>query len=246
MGDSIEPGKRLVVPPDGGGFGGRVPVAAAHLDVPRDDQRITVIGKTGSGKTQAALWLLANRSYTSRPWIVLDFKRETLIRGIPGRQDMGLEERIPKHPGLYVVRPSPADVEEVEALLWRIWDRERVGLFVDEGYMISARSPSFQAILTQGRSKSIPVIHLTQRPSWVTRFAFSEADFIQLFQLTDTRDIKTVKQFMPLPIEQPIPQFWSFWWDNSRNVKRVLRPVPDATTILDRFHDRLKQPRRVF
>lgn len=219
--------------------------AGPRLAVPRDDQRITVIGKTGSGKTQAGLWLLSNRSYTQRPWIVLDFKRETLIGAVPGRQYLGLNDKIPKHPGLYIVQPNPSDEEEVEDLLWRIWHRERVGVFIDEGYMLSARSPGFQAILTQGRSKSIPVIHLTQRPAWVTRFAFSEADYIQLFQLTDTRDHKTVKQFMPLPIEEPLPQYWSWWWDNGRNIKRVLRPVPDATTILDRFHDRLVQRKRV-
>jgi hypothetical protein len=215
------------------------------LALPNDRQRITVIGKTGSGKTQAAMWLLANRSYHTRPWIVMDFKREELINAIPYRKYLDVDAKIPKEPGLYVVQPKPSQEEAVEDLLWRIWDRERVGLFIDEGYMISARSPGFQAVLTQGRSKSIPVIHLTQRPAWVTRFAFSEADYIQLFQLTDTRDQKIVKQFMPLPIEQPLPQYHSWWWDNSRNVKRVLRPVPDAATILDRFYDRLKQPRRV-
>lgn len=215
------------------------------LALPNDRQRITVIGKTGSGKTQAAMWLLASRSYTTRPWIVLDFKREELINAIPHRKYLDVDAKIPKEPGLYVVQPKPSQEEAVEDLLWRIWDRERVGLFIDEGYMISARSPGFQAVLTQGRSKSIPVIHLTQRPAWVTRFAFSEADYIQLFQLTDARDQKIVKQFMPLPIEQPLPQYHSWWWDNSRNVKRVLRPVPDAGTILDRFYDRLKQPRRV-
>jgi hypothetical protein len=221
------------------------PVSSRAVAQPNDRQRITIIGKTGSGKTQAALWQLANRSYTTRPWIVLDFKREPLINAIPYRQYMDVTGRLPKERGIYIVQPHPRDREEVEDLLERIWDREHIGLFVDEGYMLHAHSPGFQAILTQGRSKSIPVIHLTQRPSWVSRFAFSEADYIQLFQLTDTRDQKTVKQFMPLPIEQPIPEYWSWWWDNSRNVKRVLRPVPDAATILDRFYNRLRQPRRV-
>lgn len=221
--------------------------APPPLALPNDRQRITIIGKTGSGKTQAALWALSGRSYTTRPWIVLDFKREDLINAIPGRHYLPVDAAMPKRPGIYVVQPGTSEQEKeaVEDLLMRIWEHERIGLFIDEGYMLHARSPGFQAILTQGRSKSIPVIHLTQRPAWVSRFAFSEADYIQLFQLTDTRDQKIVKQFMPLPIEEPLPEYHSWWWDNSRNVKRVLRPVPDAVTILDRFHMRLKQPRRV-
>jgi hypothetical protein len=217
-----------------------------RLQLPDDSQRITVIGKTGSGKTQGAVWLLSKRSYDTRPWIIFDYKYETLLNAIPGTREIAVSAKLPKHPGLYIVHPTPADAEGVEAMMWEIWQREHIGLYIDEGYMISPRSPAYQAILTQGRSKSIPVIMLTQRPAWVTRFAFSEADYIQLFQLTDTRDAKIVKQFMPLPIEMPLPApYYSWWWDNGRNFKAVLQPVPEASTILDRFHDRLIQPRRV-
>lgn len=217
------------------------------LVVPNDTQRITIIGKTGSGKTQGAAWLLAHRSYTSKPWIVFDYKYDELLTEIPGAKDMGITDKVPKKPGLYIVHPNPADAEAVEDLMWRVWERERVGIYIDEGYMIHSRSPAFQAILTQGRSKRLPVIMLTQRPSWVTRFAFSEADFIQLYRLTDRRDAKVVREFMPLPIERDLPgPYYSWWWDNGSNYKAILQPVPDRNTILDVFHDRLRQPRRVY
>lgn len=223
--------------------GGR---GAAKLHWPDDTQRITIIGKTGSGKTQGAAWLLSERSYDRKPWIVFNWKYDDLLDGIPGAQEMKLGDRIPKKPGIYLVHPNPADTEAVEALMWRIWEHENVGMFVDEGYMIPARSPAFQAILTQGRSKRLPVIMLTQRPAWVTRFAFSEADYIQLYQLTDLRDAKVVREFMPLPIEQPLPgRYWSWYWDNIRNHKAVLQPVPNRDIILETFYRRLKQPRRV-
>jgi hypothetical protein len=214
--------------------------------VPDDSKRVTIIGKNGSGKTQGAAWLLAHRSYTSRPWIIFDYKYEELLNAIPGTREIDVSEKLPKHPGLYIVHPNPDQAEAVERMMWAIWAKERIGVYVDEGYMIGQRSPSFQAILTQGRSKSIPVIMLTQRPAWVTRFAFSEADYVQLFQLTDTRDQKIVRQFMPLPIENPLPgPYYSWWWDNGRNYKAILQPVPDRNTILDTFHSRLVQPRRV-
>ena len=215
--------------------------------LPDDSQRITIIGKTGSGKTQGAAWMLSNRSYTTKPWIILDFKRDDLLNQIPHLQEMKVDAAIPKKAGIYIVHPNPDEVDAVESLLWRIWERENVGLFIDEGYMIPSRSAAFQSILTQGRSKRIPVIMLTQRPTWVTRFAFSEADFIQLYKLTDERDQKTVKQFMPLPIERPLPKdYYSFWWDNGRNYRAVMSPVPDQDVILATFYERGRKRKGIF
>ena len=212
---------------------------------PDDSQRLTVIGKTGSGKTQGSAWQLSGRSYTSKPWLVFDFKYDDLLGQIPGTKEHAIGAKLPKKPGIYLVHPKPGDDEQVEELLWKIWERENIGIYIDEGYMIDLRSPAFQAILTQGRSKKIPMIMLTQRPAWVTRFAFSEADFIQFYSLTDTRDIKTVKQFMPLPIEQRLPElYYSWWWDNARNYKAVLQPAPDRETILQRFRERLQPGNR--
>lgn len=216
------------------------------LSLPTDRQRVTVIGKTGSGKTQAAAWLLARRSYTTKPWIIFDFKHEDLFEEIPNIREIGLKPKVPRHAGLYIVRPDPSEKEEVEELLREIWRRERIGIYIDEGYMIPKNSSALQAILTQGRSKQIPVIMLTQRPVDVSRFVFSEADYIQCFQLTDRRDMKTVEEFARLPLDTPLPgPYYSWWWDNTRNFKAILQPVPSKDTILALFKSRLVQPRRV-
>ena len=221
-------------------------MADSGLVWPNDTQRLAIIGKTGSGKTQGAAWNLANRSYTTKPWIVFDFKYDQLLNEIPGIREIGVTDKLPKKPGLYIVHPHPDQTEQVEALYWQIWDRERIGVYTDEGYMIPPRSPGFQALLTQGRSKEIPMVTLTQRPAWVSRFVFSESDYLQLYQLTDIRDVKVAKQFMPLPIETRLPgQYYSWWWDNTRNYKAVLQPVPQRDIILQTFHDRLVQRKRV-
>lgn len=212
---------------------------------PDDSERITIIGKNGSGKTQGAVFLLSERSYTKKPWIVFDYKRDELIGDIPNTHTLGLGDKLPKKPGIYIAHPKPGDEDAVEELMWRIWERENVGVYVDEGYMIDKYSRAFQALLTQGRSKRIPMIVLTQRPTGVSRFVLSEADYIQFFQLTDNRDIKTVKEFMPLPIERPLPErYWSYWWDNKRSFRAILKPVPDAESIVSTFRQRLSSPRQ--
>lgn len=214
--------------------------------LPGDTHRLAIIGRTGTGKTQAGMWQLSRRSYDRRPWIVLDFKREQLINSVPGIRHLGIEERIPKQPGLYAVHPLPGDDDAVENLLWGIHQRTGVGLFVDEGYQMPKGSNAYQAILTQGRSLHIPVITLSQRPVDVTRFAFSEADFVQLFKLNDKQDYKRVAEFMTLPSDKRLPAPYCSWWlDHEREYTCILRPVPDKDTILNTFHDRLIQPRKV-
>ena len=220
----------------------------ADFHLPGDRQRCTIIGKTGSGKTQAALWQLSQRSFHARPWVMFDFKLDPMLQDIAHTDELRITDAAPKKPGLYIVHPPPgADhAEELDAFLWRLWAKGNTGIYIDEGYMLSPRSDAFQAILTQGRSKGLPVIMLTQRPTWVTRFAFSEADYIQLFQLTDTRDKKVVREFMPMPIETDLPApYYSWWWDNTRNYKAILKPAPSRDAVLDAFYARTKQRRKV-
>ena len=218
-----------------------------RLHLPGDTDRITIIGRTGSGKTQGAIWQLAQRSFTRMPWLAFNWKLDPALDAIPGAVDLRLSDRVPRRPGIYLLHPRPDDTEAVDDLLWRVWERGETGLYIDEGYMIPARSAAFQAVLTQGRSKRIPVITLTQRPLWLSRFAFSEAEYIQLYKLTDSRDLDVVAKFMPMPIHAPLPgPYYSYWYDGPHDYKAVLQPVPDINIILDRIRNRIRQPKRVF
>jgi hypothetical protein len=221
-------------------------MAANRLILPGDTDRITIIGQTGSGKTQGAIWQLSQRSFDKMPWVVFNWKLDASIDAIPGAVDIGLDASPPRKPGIYRLHPRPDDAEAVDSFLWRVWERGGIGLYIDEGYMIPPRSSAFQAILTQGRSKRIPVITLTQRPLWLSRFALSEAEYIQLYKLNDTRDIDVVARFMPLPIHTPLPgKYYSWWFDGSRDYKAVLQPVPDMDTILDGIRLRTRKPKRI-
>lgn len=215
------------------------------MRLPNDHQRLTIYGMTGSGKTIAALWHLSLRSFTSRPWVIFDFKGDEHIGAIPYTHEIGLTET-PKKAGIYIVRPVPEqDDDAVEEMMWRIWQRGDTGVFVDEGYMVSRRNAAFKALLTQGRSKSVPMITLSQRPVWMTRFAISEADFHQLYFLADESDRDTVQRFIPHEItERRLPKFHSYYYDVGDDSLTPLRPVPKPDEILATFEARLGRKTR--
>lgn len=204
-------------------------------------------GQTGSGKTIAGLWHLSQRSYDRRPWLVLDFKGDEHIAEIPFTDELA-PGKVPKRAGLYVTRPIPEhDDEAVEQTMWGIWRQERTGLFVDEGYMIPRRSSAFNALLTQGRSKQIPVITLSQRPVWMSRFVISEADFHQVFFLADSSDRDSVQRFIPHEMTaEHLPRYHSFYYDVGEREFKGLKPVPKPDQIMERFHDRLRPKHRIY
>lgn len=217
---------------------------------PNSSHRQFICGKTGSGKTVAACWNLLYRNFLVDPWVILNHKGTALIDNIEGAQfvDLGF---VPKKPGIYVYHPVPEnDDVAVTELMWKMHRRGHVGLFVDEGYMINPRDPAFRALLTQGREKRIPVITATQRPFSNSRFAISESDFFQIFQLTDIEDIKRVKGFVPYNLEhymktepnQPpmLGQYYSVWYDVSRNYLVRLDPAPSEEQILSQFYEALR------
>lgn len=213
------------------------------MRLPEDTHRHTIVGATGSGKTQAALWHLSHRNFHESPWIVYNFKRDELIDGIPHTRPLDLDE-VPVSPGVYVTHPLPHHEEEVESHLWEVWNQGNTGVYVDEGYMLGQNNRAFRALLTQGRSRHVPLIVLSQRPVWMDRFLFSESDFYQVFRLQHRSDRRTVEQFVPANLERRLPEFHSYYYDVGLNETHVLKPVPPIEVIYDTFHRRLERQRR--
>jgi DNA helicase HerA-like ATPase len=212
-----------------------------RLPGPRD--RMAIIGRTGSGKTHFASWVLSYANWPTRPWVIIDYKKDDILRELPTEEIGVNDRRLPRHPGLYVVHPRGRhDDEAVEAMLGKIWAKGATGVYVDEGHMLPD-SGGLQDLLTQGRSKSIPVICLTQRPKWLNRFVFSESDYYALFHLNDKRDRITVGEFLPEQAKEPLPARYSWYYDVSHNALFKLRPVPGRQAILDTFDER--NPARV-
>lgn len=224
-------------------------VAQNAFRLPNRSQRVAVVGRTGSGKTQFGFWLLSLAPFDKMPYIMIDYKGEDLFASSDRIKEIGFKD-IPKEPGLYRISPLPEkDDEAMDEWMWKIWQRENIGLFIDEGYRLPKPGNAFNACLTQGRSKHIPVICLTQRPSWISRFVFSEADFYAVFHLNEKGDKKRVQEFIPrekIDIEQRLEDYHANWYDVGKDNAFELLPVEEAATLTERIHNRLKPKRRIF
>lgn len=200
------------------------------IRLPGPTHKTAIVGRTGSGKTVAAVWLLSQSDFDERPWIVLDYKHDELINSIGRAERVGYEE-LPDLPGVYILTVLPGDEERVDAWFKQVWERENLGVLVDEGYMIDPRSQWFNACLTQGRSKRISMVILSQRPVWLSRFVFSEADFFLVFDLTHSKDQDKVSEYLRDDerhlLERPLPPYHSFFYDVAEKRLEVLGPVTD-------------------
>lgn len=217
------------------------------LKQPDDGHRHAIFGMTGMGKTVFGLWCLSRRSFTEKPWIIVDFKRDGIIKQIPRCEEIDINDRIPRHAGLYVVRPEMQDETNgpVTDFLYRVWNKERTGLFIDEGYGMHPRDKGLRAVLTQGRSKRIPVIALSQRPAWVSPFILSESEFKSIFFLQTPADIDRVQEWLPRNDLRGdrvnpamLPEHHSYWYCLTKREFRTFGPCPDEQEVLDIFDNR--------
>jgi hypothetical protein len=219
-----------------------------NIRLPGPSDRITLTGHTGSGKSQAALWHLSNANFVTKPWVIIDPKNEEKIASIEGIEhvDVGY---IPKYPGIYAAHPTQYENENLDAYLYAILQRGRIGCYFDEAFMCGF-GPGFTTLLIQGRSEGCPAIILNQRPVLVSRYAFSEAQFFQCFPLTDDRDFKTLRGFAKVPDfeSNPLPEFYSYYYDVRWKRYYRMKPVPQIDVILDNIAEKLdsrKQSRRI-
>lgn len=219
--------------------------AISQFRLPTNSQRVAVMGRTGSGKTVLGAWLLSKAPFDKQPYVMIDYKGDELLNGIDRVREIGLKD-IPKQPGLYIIHPKPKDDDDdVEAWLRKVWETEHIGLYLDEAYMLPERG-AFEGILTQGRSKRIPVISLTQRPSWISRFVFSEADFFAVFHLNDKEDRKKVKRFIhsDADLEGRLNDYHCHWYDVGKDFHCLLSPVPKPEDIQEDINSRLTPRKR--
>jgi hypothetical protein len=210
-----------------------------RIRLPGPSDRITIIGHTGSGKSQAALWHLSNANFDVMPWVIIDPKEEEKINSIEGAEYIDFDT-VPKSPGIYILQTTAYDGDTLDEYFAKLLEKKRVGVYIDEasecGY-----GPGFTTFLTRGRSRHCPAISLQQRPVDVSRYTRSEAQFFQCFPLTDNADFKTLKGFAKIPDMEanPLPEFYSYYYDVRWKRCYKLKPVPNIDQILSTIETKL-------
>lgn len=206
-------------------------------------QRTVVIGSTGSGKSVFLAWLLSTRQtidWKSRPAVIFDWKRERLLNSL-GAKKWGLHQRPPTRPGLYIVHPEIDELGPTDEFLNRCWEQEDIGLVFDEAAELE-KSRAINRIMKQGRSKNIACISGTQRPVWLPRSVFSEADYFALLRLNDDDDKRTVKRFINADVYRKLEPYHSLYYDVAGDRAAIFTPVPPPGEIRAKFLEAEKAP----
>ena len=212
----------------------------ATIDI-RQDDRVAIIGKTGSGKTEIAKKLLELFPYT----IVLDNKgtfgnnRQTKQFTLPGwalvRRFELLGEAGKKYPRI-VYRPEPeleanrSDFFDVmDSFYWWIYNRENCIVYTDEATSVCSSNtilPGHNACLKRGRELDIGCWNSTQDPVGVNNALFSQADHFFLFitQIQDHRD--KLSGFMGDKVKKDIPRKYKFYYFNPETMDEAEKMNP--------------------
>lgn len=212
-------------------------------------QRGVLIGQTGSGKTWGGIFQL-QRSPAPLV-IVLDTKGEPAFNTLPlpgeshgfynSGDDFLSELKSKNLPNYMIMRPEPAEMAdplELDNLLQSIYARGKDCLvYVDEAYQwhVNGRAGAgLTGLLTRGRSKGISVLLATQRPAWISRFCFTEAQKFYIYRVTDRRDIKTIGEHIPaFNIKDLAPKYNFWYYDSAADMESAVLYAPVPKPIKD-------------
>ena len=210
------------------------------IRLPNDSQHIAIAGRTGSGKTVAALGMLAQRDMTRHAQIMIDFKRDEEIAKLPAEK-LNMGSLFMPTKGLHVVFADSDDagLQQVEDLLERAYARGNTGIYIDEGHLMNPRSKAVRKIMVTGRSKHVTMMWTSQRAHWIDAFIWSQASFYRVFQLQGPSDIKRFNEYFPRRYQTP-DEYHSFYYDVGKGQQGYLAPSEPIEMTVARLEQTLK------
>ena len=202
----------------------------AQRTVIEPQDRIAIVGKTGSGKTTFAMLLAAlwARSLPA-PWQVwwLDTKGDkkdiAALRAWGFRNALDPKDlattKIP-HARYWAIRAAknaPSIWQQAQVVMRLAYETGKVIVVVDEYTQVvpSNRSTggALRDIFTRGRGLDVGIIGLTQEPVYVPRLLLSQATHQVLFTVTYQYDVDYLRK-MDRGYREPIKlgDKHGFWW----------------------------------
>ena len=130
-------------------------------------------------------------------WVVIDSKHDKGFDELTGHEGLIDPAKLSRYwregVGIFVVRPKPREYGDMDAYLEELHESyDNFGVCVDEVYQVSGSTtragPGLTGLVTRGRARKQAVILGSQRPAWVPRFVYSEANGIVVMSLTMKQD----------------------------------------------------------
>ena len=163
---------------------------------PKPTERMMIVGRTGSGKTTLARFLLATTPYPRI--LVIDSK--CTYGGKSGEPEYEIVrtprelQRIPKRYDRIQYRPHPVHqhVSDYEAVYEWAYRQGKILVYSDELYLTMAgtHAPDWQrACITCGRELEVGMISATQRPRGIDPRVRTESEVKAQFELEEGDDV---------------------------------------------------------
>lgn len=209
----------------------------------RGDQRYLFLGKTRSGKSYLARYLL--KLARSKKWrvVIIDPKKDWMGRG-PGRRKFAEGKSLGTidspvyteifRPELAVQIFQPVEWNDTCAAFFRaITEVGNTIVYFDEisQLVTASRVPlEFNVLWTQGAALNIGAWCATQRPRNIPLIVKDQAEVWFIFRIINIEDRKIVVGYVPtegMPeiVANPLPYRWFYFWDDSMAVPVLVKPL---------------------
>jgi hypothetical protein len=208
-------------------------------------EHVAIAGRTGTGKTVAAMDMLSRRVGPTKitkglpfPWVIIDQKQDEKLGMIP-HERMSVNARILPDSGVHLVRPKldGSDKGAVEDLLRRIFERKKCGVYVDEGHLHGV-SPAIRMFMIAGRSRYCPIMWTSQRASLIDPFIWGQSTYYRCLALHGPHDHKRFYENYGFKYEEP-EKFYSYYYDGNQGETFYLEPASPIDESLARFNSAL-------
>lgn len=191
--------------------------------------RVLIVGRAGGGKSTLARALF----YTSRNLVVVDAKHEEILpRSLTVFDAAGFRQAFPQRSTRILFRPDPDDVKgvELDEVCRRVMHYGRTMILIHDvnDFATATRIvPGLRRVSKLGRSVSVPLVTLSQRPIGLHNDIPSEVNHIFAFALALEDDRKKLAGVGgPGFLEDPAERFGFLYWGEQTTGKRVVSCPP--------------------
>jgi len=199
-------------------------------------KRAIIAGRTGSGKSTLGKWLLAR---SPGRWLILNPKWTSAYNSLPDSNvvkslDIRKIEKSMMSHHFTIINPGKdeANAESMDYFIETMHDSySNFGICADELYTLhrgnGTAGDGLIGLLTRGRELKQSFLGMTQRPAFISKFLFSESDYICGMSLALHDDRKRMYENTSRDefLGQLPPHEW-LWYDVTRANLRYFGAVP--------------------